>query len=98
MNNLESTRVYKNQRTDHFQRHELYYTEMDHTDGSVGGNYYEGQMKVCLGHMANMEQPKGTPSIYLNPKREGYGRLLYLTGVDNDTSHMDQILSDDSNQ
>ena len=75
-------------------RYEYYFTEMDHTDGSVGGNYYEGQIRV---NYKAIDKPCNIPSIYLDPKRDGYGKLIFLTSLnENNTSHIDDILNNES--
>lgn len=73
-------------------KYSFYFTDMDHTEGSVGGNYYEGQIRV---NYSPDKKGGNIASIYLDPKREGYGRLVYLTSLNKvDFSHMDDILDE----
>ena len=87
LNRLEENRANIDGR---IPKYAYYFTEMDHSDGSVGANFYEGQIRVNY----NVEKSKtNIPSIYLDPKKDGYGRLVYLTSINlADTSHMDDIL------
>lgn len=54
---------------------------MDETEGSTGFNFYEGQMRVCIDSSTQIGH---TPSNYLDPKRHGYGRFVYLAKVAED--------------
>jgi len=73
------------------KNYDLYFTEMDHTDGSVGGNFYEGQMACRV--EKNLEKGR-TPSVYLKPQRLGYGRFVYLTSLNEDVSIYENVNED----
>jgi len=62
---------------------------MDHTEGSVGGNFYEGEM------LANVDYDKhlSIPSINFRPERCGYGAMVYMDVLNNNFSYDDDELS-----
>ena len=92
MSSLEEDRSSKGGQRD--PKYSFYFTDMDHTEGSVGGNYYEGQIRV---NYRPDQNSVNIASIYLDPKREGYGRLVYLTSLNKvNVSHMDDILDENS--
>ena len=56
---------------------------MDHTEGSVGGNFYEGEMMAFVDYSKH----NSIPSINFNTQRGGYGRMVYMDVVDKDFSY-----------
>jgi len=61
-----------------FQEYEQYFVEMDHTEGSVGSNFYEGEMIAYVDYSKHVS----IPSINFRPTRSGYGRMIYMDVID----------------
>jgi len=58
---------------------------MDHSEGSVGGNFYEGEMIAYVDYSKHVS----IPSVNFRPERCGYGRMIYMDVLDNDYSYAD---------
>ena len=69
------------------QRNELFYSDLDDSLGSTGFNYYQGQMVVENDDPYNINYRSRVPSVYLNPQRYGYGRMIYLSHVQNNMGY-----------